>query len=161
MPLQSLDGTNATQFSKQSIVLDTTAANPAYFSCVTKAAKHNASPNLVDTATLCNPGGQRPGVTTHTLDLTVYLSQGTNGSLNWLIANRNRLVNFAILTDGSLPPGPGNIEITGRVYVPDVSWLNGETIGEATAVDISFPLYGQPAANTTVTPVYSGHLSPV
>ncbi len=161
MPLTSLDGTNLTKFAKQSIVLDTLSANPAYFSCVTKSAKHNVTPALVDVETLCNPKGKAPGASEMTLDLTIFLSQGATGSLNWLIANRDRLVNFAVLTDGSLPPGPANIEMTGRVYVPDVGWINGDTIGEATPVDLSFPIYGRLSANTTTTPVYAGHISPI
>ncbi len=162
MPLVNVDGTALTVFARQSIVLDHEAADPLHIGCVVKTWVHTINQQTTDVATLCNPGGEKPGRRTQGFTAQLHLTQGANGSFNRLQPMADRLVptTFAILTDGGAPIAVGNIEMSGKLWVPAIPFINGTAIDEPMVVDLTFPLYGAPLYKTSAA-IYAGHASPV
>lgn len=139
-----------------SFVVNTDGTDPLHLMCVINSFSHTAVTEKKDAKTVCKPGRKVNGATTETINATLQLSPGPNGSINKLVALENQTVSFSWVYEGDVPVGPNNPEFSGRLQIEPLSLAAGE-INAPQFVDVSWEVDGRVAKNFTTTPVYPNH----
>jgi len=154
MPLINLKD-QPTRLDDPSFILNHDSADPIQIRCLAKNIEHSKEQEFEDVETFCNHGGESPGTVKQSIELEVFISHGTNGLFNVLLPLEGQVVPFAYLNSGGNPVGPDNMEMSGDLYIPAVSFINAG-VRKYSEQTLSFKIRGGVVFNDT-TPVSSDH----
>ncbi len=160
MPVVTVTASNPTKFDKVSFVIDYDQPNPLHFTCATRKLTNPVSQAFEDVETLCNPGGEAPGKVTQSLDVELLWEHSTTGAWNQLHPLEGTLHTFAVLLRGTGAVSASNPEWSGKLWIPQVPFIDGQAVNGYMKIPLSFKISGIPLRKTTGSPVYAGHTAP-
>lgn len=144
-----------TRLDDPSFILNVGATDPIQIRCSAKQIAHNIDTEQEDNETFCRPGAERPGAATEVIELEVFLSHGDDGLFNILHPLRDQEVDYALLLKGGTALGTDNLEMSGKLYIPAVPFVNA-AVRKNSVVTLTFNLSSIPVFNDT-TPTSTDH----
>ncbi len=100
--------------------------------------------------TFCSPGKKITRITGRRLIITVRQSFGVAGLWNLLTPMAEEEWSFALLGDHTTVPAPSNVEMSGRLYIPEPEFLSGDQEPtESMTYELSLEIDGIPVYTTT------------
>lgn len=119
------------------------------FECASRTVNLIPKDKMADVATFCNPGGERPGSTTWTMDVEILLSFGATPDGTWtkLHAMRKQKKTIVVKPDqGAVAPTNPSATFSG--YIPSIPFMQGK-IGESMPFTLTVVAIGDPVFATT------------
>lgn len=130
-------------YQKPSITINSTDAI-CHFSQIAVTA----TSEKVDVETYCNPGGQAPGKTKWTANLTVRMSYGTDSAWAFFSALADTAATFVVKPDDGTTT-INNPAATFQAYIPQLPFIPEHAIGESATFTLECDLIGAPVVTTT------------
>lgn len=166
MAIQAITSTpQSADFPSLIINYDEVIAGGAWqMNCVTNKIEANFPNEFASIATFCGPKDKKPVTGDRSFRVTGWMSfddvtASTTGFWNAMEPLQRKAVPFAALMDWTQPVGPGNPELSGRLWIPNIPPFNAPEPEQPIPFDLTFELFQahvtttDPAAAVAVHPL--------